>query len=129
MRIDLHNHTTRCNHAEGTIDEYIQKAIELGIDIYGFSEHAPMDFDPEYRLAKTVFLTFSYSHYFKHGYNDASSFGGSGKKYTISNSNVPTTINDIIRSMVPGLVSSTKNNFSTTIMSNPKPANHSRRLI
>lgn len=51
MRIDLHNHTTRCNHAEGTIDEYIQKAIELGIDIYGFSEHAPMDFDPKYRLA------------------------------------------------------------------------------
>ena len=50
-RIDLHNHTTRCNHAEGTVDEYIQKAIELGIDIYGFSEHAPMDFDPKYRLA------------------------------------------------------------------------------
>ena len=50
-RIDLHNHTTRCNHAEGTVDEYIQKAIELGIDIYGFSEHAPMDFDPDYRLA------------------------------------------------------------------------------
>lgn len=51
MRIDLHNHTTRCNHAEGTIDEYIQKAIELGIDIYGFSEHAPMDFDEHYRLS------------------------------------------------------------------------------
>ena len=50
MRIDLHNHTTRCNHAKGTIDEYIQKAIELGIDIYGFSEHAPMDFDTHYRL-------------------------------------------------------------------------------
>ena len=49
-RIDLHNHTTRCNHAEGTIDEYIQRAIELGIDIYGFSEHAPMDFDENYRL-------------------------------------------------------------------------------
>ncbi|MEA1954050.1 MAG: histidinol-phosphatase [Campylobacterota bacterium] len=50
MRIDLHNHTTRCNHAEGTVDEYIQRAIELNIDIYGFSEHAPMDFDPHYRL-------------------------------------------------------------------------------
>jgi len=49
-RIDLHNHTTRCNHAEGSIDEYIQRAIELGIDIYGFSEHAPMDFDEKYRL-------------------------------------------------------------------------------
>jgi len=51
MRVDLHNHTTRCNHAEGTIDEYIERAIELGVDIYGFSEHAPMSFDPKYRLA------------------------------------------------------------------------------
>jgi histidinol-phosphatase (PHP family) len=50
MRIDLHNHTTRCNHAEGTIDEYINRAIELGIDIYGFAEHAPMEFDKDYRL-------------------------------------------------------------------------------
>lgn len=50
MRIDLHNHTTRCNHAEGTIDEYIARAIELGIDVYGFSEHAPMSFDENYRL-------------------------------------------------------------------------------
>ena len=50
MKIDLHNHTVRCNHAEGTIDEYIQKAIALGIDIYGFSEHAAMDFDEGYRL-------------------------------------------------------------------------------
>ncbi len=50
MKIDLHNHTVRCNHAEGTIDEYIQKAITLGIDIYGFSEHAAMDFDEGYRL-------------------------------------------------------------------------------
>jgi histidinol-phosphatase (PHP family) len=51
MRVDLHNHTTRCNHAEGSVDEYIQKAIELGIDIYGFSEHAPMNFDTKYRLS------------------------------------------------------------------------------
>ncbi|NOZ91390.1 MAG: histidinol-phosphatase [Epsilonproteobacteria bacterium] len=50
MRVDLHNHTSRCNHAIGTVREYIQKAIELGIDIYGFSEHAPMNFDEKYRL-------------------------------------------------------------------------------
>ena len=50
-RIDLHNHTTRCNHAEGTVEEYIERAIDLGIDIYGFSEHAPMDFDEGYRLS------------------------------------------------------------------------------
>jgi len=51
MRIDLHNHTTRCNHADGSIEQYIERAIEIGIDIYGFSEHAPMDFDQKYRLS------------------------------------------------------------------------------
>lgn len=50
MRIDLHNHTTLCNHASGTMDEYIEKAIHLGVDIYGFSCHSPMDFDPNYRM-------------------------------------------------------------------------------
>ena len=33
MRIDLHNHTVLCNHATGSVDEYIQRAIELGIGI------------------------------------------------------------------------------------------------
>jgi len=50
MRVDLHNHTTLCNHATGTTEEYIQRAIELKIDIFGFSEHAPMNFDEKYRL-------------------------------------------------------------------------------
>ena len=50
MRIDLHNHTTRCNHAKGSMESYIIRAIELGIDTYGFSEHAPMNFDTYYRL-------------------------------------------------------------------------------
>ncbi len=51
MRVDLHNHTVRCNHATGSMEEYIKRAIELKIDIYGFSEHAPMNFDKEYRLS------------------------------------------------------------------------------
>ncbi len=51
MKIDLHNHTVRCNHATGTINEYLELAIDQGIDIYGFSEHAPMDFDEEYRVS------------------------------------------------------------------------------
>ena len=50
MRIDIHNHTTLCNHATGTKEEYIQRAIKLGIDIYGFSCHAPMNFDKKYRM-------------------------------------------------------------------------------
>ncbi|MCD6173420.1 MAG: histidinol-phosphatase [Sulfurimonas sp.] len=51
MIVDLHNHTTMCNHAEGTIDEYISQAIKKGTKIFGFSEHAPMDFDPKYRIS------------------------------------------------------------------------------
>ena len=51
MRVDLHNHTHLCNHANGTMEEYILQAINEGIDIYGFSDHAPMDFDPKYRMS------------------------------------------------------------------------------
>ena len=51
MRVDLHNHTPLCNHATGTPREYILKAIEKNIDIYGFSDHAPMEFDKEYRMS------------------------------------------------------------------------------
>lgn len=50
QRVDLHNHTTLCNHAEGTTEEYIKKAIEVGIDVFGFADHAPMPFDPKYRM-------------------------------------------------------------------------------
>ncbi len=49
-RVDLHNHTTLCNHATGSMEEYVQKAILEGIDIFGFSDHAPMHFDPKYRM-------------------------------------------------------------------------------
>jgi len=47
---DLHNHTIRCGHAEGSAEEYILKAIEAGIGVFGFSDHAPMDFDQQYRM-------------------------------------------------------------------------------
>ncbi|MDE6959160.1 MAG: PHP domain-containing protein, partial [Helicobacter apodemus] len=42
MKVDLHNHTPFCNHATGSMEEYIQKAIEEKIDIFGFSCHNPM---------------------------------------------------------------------------------------
>ena len=51
MKVDLHNHTTLCNHAEGELSEYIEAAIDKGIDIYGVSDHAPMAFDPKYRMS------------------------------------------------------------------------------
>ena len=52
MIVDLHNHTTLCNHAEGTMEEYVLQAIRNGTQYFGFSEHAYMDFDPGYRMKK-----------------------------------------------------------------------------
>jgi histidinol-phosphatase (PHP family) len=50
LKVDLHNHTTLCNHAEGELFAYIEEAIKQGINVYGVSDHAPMDFDPKYRM-------------------------------------------------------------------------------
>lgn len=50
MIVDLHNHTTLCKHASGTTEEYIEKAIEIGCKYYGFADHAPMNFDKDYRM-------------------------------------------------------------------------------
>lgn len=50
MIVDLHNHTPLCNHAEGKIEEYIEAAIQKKTKVFGFSDHAPMDFDPKYRM-------------------------------------------------------------------------------
>lgn len=51
MSVDLHNHTILCNHATGTVEEYVKKAIEEKIEYFGFSDHAPMNFDPQYRMS------------------------------------------------------------------------------
>lgn len=51
MKVDLHSHTTLCNHAVGSVNEYVEEAIANGTDIFGFSDHAPMDFDPTYRMS------------------------------------------------------------------------------
>jgi histidinol-phosphatase (PHP family) len=50
MSVDLHNHTVLCNHANGTIEEYVKRAIEQNITYFGFADHAPMNFDPKYRM-------------------------------------------------------------------------------
>ena len=40
-KANYHTHTTRCKHAEGEEREYVEKAIEAGYEILGFSDHAP----------------------------------------------------------------------------------------
>ena len=51
MKVNLHNHTKLCNHASGEIEEYIIQAIQNGTKYFGFSDHAPMDYDPKYRMS------------------------------------------------------------------------------
>lgn len=50
MIVDLHNHTPLCNHAKGTPREFVEAAIKCGINVFGFSDHAPMNFDQTYRM-------------------------------------------------------------------------------
>ena len=50
MKVDLHNHTLLCNHAQGDMEEYIEQAIKIKTKIFGFSEHAYMNFDQKYRI-------------------------------------------------------------------------------
>lgn len=46
--INMHTHTTRCQHAKGADREYVEKAIEAGYDVLGFSDHAPYLFEGNY---------------------------------------------------------------------------------
>jgi histidinol-phosphatase (PHP family) len=50
MSVDMHNHTILCNHATGSIEEYIKQAIAKKIKYFGFADHAPMNFDQKYRM-------------------------------------------------------------------------------
>lgn len=52
MYFDYHIHTPLCRHAQGHPREYVQRAIELGMDEIGFADHNPMpeQFD-DWRMA------------------------------------------------------------------------------
>lgn len=41
MKTNYHTHTYRCNHASGTDEDYVIKALENGFSVLGFSDHAP----------------------------------------------------------------------------------------
>lgn len=42
MLVDYHTHNMLCKHAVGTIEEYIQHAITIGLNEIGISDHTPM---------------------------------------------------------------------------------------
>ncbi|MGM9925702.1 MAG: histidinol-phosphatase [Bacillus sp. (in: firmicutes)] len=41
MKFDLHTHHDRCGHADGKIRDYIEAAIERGLDVIGIADHSP----------------------------------------------------------------------------------------
>lgn len=40
--IDLHVHTVRCRHGEGSAEEYVRSAARLGVRVIAFTEHLPL---------------------------------------------------------------------------------------
>ena len=54
MKVNLHTHTYRCGHAHGTEREYIERAIENGIEVMGFSDHSPFVFPNGYESPHRV---------------------------------------------------------------------------
>ena len=39
--IDYHIHTKLCGHATGEMEQYVERAIEIGLSEIGFSDHLP----------------------------------------------------------------------------------------
>ncbi len=48
MKHNFHTHTTRCKHAIGTDEQYVQAALDSGFDVLGFADHAPWAFASNY---------------------------------------------------------------------------------
>ena len=58
MKNNYHTHTFRCYHAMGNELAYIRRAMAAGIEVLGFSDHAPMLFpkshDAYYRMKPSL---------------------------------------------------------------------------
>ena len=51
MKFNLHTHVSRCRHAQGSAQDYLQEAIDKNLELLGFSDHAPFpDVDFGYRM-------------------------------------------------------------------------------
>ncbi|MBU4208592.1 MAG: histidinol-phosphatase [Proteobacteria bacterium] len=68
--IDYHVHTSLCNHAEGVMEAYIQKAVDIGLKEICFLDHLILS-EPANRLSMTpgeVPFYFQAIQFFKHKY-------------------------------------------------------------
>lgn len=48
MKANYHTHTTRCGHASGTDEQYVQAAMARGFDVLGFSDHVPWPYKSDF---------------------------------------------------------------------------------
>ena len=57
MLVDYHTHNQLCKHADGTLEEYVQHAIKIGLKEIGLADHSPMpnDWDIEVRMYEEQF--------------------------------------------------------------------------
>ncbi len=57
MLVDYHNHNYLCKHADGRLEEYVLRAIEIGLTEIGLSDHTPMpdDWDNKVRMSEAQF--------------------------------------------------------------------------
>jgi histidinol-phosphatase (PHP family) len=55
MIANYHTHTTRCHHASGNEEDFVLRAIENGLKIFGFSDHVPMPFPDGHQSGYRVF--------------------------------------------------------------------------
>jgi histidinol-phosphatase (PHP family) len=53
-KANYHTHCHLCNHAIGTVEDYVVKAIHNGFQAIGISDHAPLDFLEERSLRMSV---------------------------------------------------------------------------
>lgn len=60
MIVDYHMHTPLCRHAVGEPEAYARRALELGIEEIGFSDHCPMpaSYDPDWRMSPAEYPTY-----------------------------------------------------------------------
>ncbi|MBD3224622.1 MAG: histidinol-phosphatase HisJ family protein [Caldithrix sp.] len=60
MFIDYHMHTSLCKHASGTMEAYVEAAIQRGLQEIAFTDHCPLpdDFDLAHRMHRDDLNTY-----------------------------------------------------------------------
>jgi histidinol-phosphatase (PHP family) len=66
IKTNYHTHCDLCNHAKGTIEDYVIQAIENGFTAIGISDHAPLDFLEERSVRMPMSMYPEYKRQLKH---------------------------------------------------------------